>query len=352
MLIGLIDVDGHNYPNLCLMKLSAYYKAQGHTVEWHIPGKHYDTVYMSKVFSNDLTPDYDGVIDADTIVKGGTGYSISTVDGIEVYDKKKDPELPYEIEHIYPDYSLYPQFTKYGESLKKQRAYGFLTRGCPRGCAFCHVAGKEGKCSYKVADLSEFWRGQGNITLNDPNLLACKDWRELLQQLVDSKAKIELNQGIDARLITPEKAELLASMNLTKRHFAMDTMESVEPVVRGLNYYVEAHKRIKGRWNWRDAKVYCLVNFGTTFDQDMYRIQKIRECECHPYVMIYNKPSAPKILRRLQRWCNNVMFYSIYPDFWSYQRGEIPKHIYKEVIYPEEPIVRMKTECLEVLAQM
>ena len=84
----------------------------------------------------------------------------------------------------------------------------------------------------------------------------------------------------------------------------------------------------------------------------MYRIQKIRECECHPYVMIYNKPSAPKILRRLQRWCNNVMFYSIYPDFWSYQRGEIPKHIYKEVIYPEEPIVRMKTECLEVLAQM
>lgn len=89
MLIGLIDVDGHNYPNLCLMKISAYYKAQGHTVEWHVPGKHYDIVYMSKVFSNDLTPDYEGEIDADQIIKGGTGYSISTVDGIEVYDKKK-----------------------------------------------------------------------------------------------------------------------------------------------------------------------------------------------------------------------------------------------------------------------
>lgn len=349
MLVGLIDVDGHNYPNLCLMKLSAHHKALGHTVEWHQEGKHYDLVYMSKVFSNDYTPDYAGVIDADTIIKGGTGYAISLIDGKEVYDKSKDIELPYEIEHIYPDYSIYPQYTHYGESLAKQRAYGFLTRGCPRGCDFCHVARKETQCSHKVADLSEFWRGQGNITLNDPNLLACKDWRELLQQLVDSNAKVELNQGIDARLITPEKAELLASMKLTKQHFAMDTMESIEPVTKGLKLYVDAYKRIKGRWNWRNAKVYVLVNFGTTFEQDMYRIQRIRECECHPYVMIYNKHSAPPILRRLQRWTNNIQFYNFYPDFWTYQQGEIPKHIYKEVIWSPDPIENAQIKCLKLL---
>lgn len=29
MIVGLIDVDGHRFPNLALMKLSAYYKAGG-----------------------------------------------------------------------------------------------------------------------------------------------------------------------------------------------------------------------------------------------------------------------------------------------------------------------------------
>ena len=136
MKIGLIDVDGHNYPNLSLMKLSAYHKAKGDSVEWYQPmfSGHMDIVYMSKVFS--FTPDYEYFIDADKIVKGGTGYAISLVNGKEVYDKSKDVPLSDEIEHIYPDYSIYPEC---GDT-----AYGFLTRGCPRGCSFCHVAPKEG----------------------------------------------------------------------------------------------------------------------------------------------------------------------------------------------------------------
>ena len=134
MRIGLIDVDSHNYPNLPLMKLSAWHKAKGDQVEWYEPLKAafnpYDKVYASKVFS--FTPDYDLPIYANEIEKGGSGYCISLVDGKEVFDKTKDKELPYEIEHIYPDYSLYPEITK-------DTAYGFLTRGCPRGCDFCHV---------------------------------------------------------------------------------------------------------------------------------------------------------------------------------------------------------------------
>lgn len=336
MKIGLVDVDGHNYPNLCLMKISSYYKERGHEVEWHQVGTEYDIVYLAKVFSDTYTKDYDKPIIAKQIIKGGTGYAISLVDGKEVYDKSKDPELPPEIEHIYPDYSLYPEYTGYGQKLKKQRAFGFLTRGCIRNCGFCHVCAKEGG-PHKVANLDEFWRGQGQITLNDPNILACGEWRELLQQLVDSEAKIEFNQGLDARLITPEKAELLASMNLKTPHFAMDSMGVIEPVARGLKLYVDACKRIKGKWNWRNGKVFCLVNFDTTLSQDLERIRKIQECECYPYVMVYNKPSAHPIIKRLQRWTNNTMFYAKYPDFWSYQKGQVEMHHYREVIWSADP---------------
>lgn len=145
--IGLIDVDGHNFPNIPLMKLSAWHKKQGDHVEWYEPmfSGHMDKVYMSKVFS--FTPDYPYYIDADEVVKGGSGYCISLVNGKEIFDKSKDTELPYEIEHIYPDYSIY-NIT--------DTAYGFLSRGCPRGCGFCHVDAKEGRASRKVADLSEF----------------------------------------------------------------------------------------------------------------------------------------------------------------------------------------------------
>lgn len=328
MTIGLIDVDGHNFPNLCLMKLSSYHKSLGDIVEWYDQERDmYDKVYMAKVFSNEYSPDIPEPQNAREIIKGGTGYAITLVNGREIYDKEKDRSLPYEIEHSYPDYSLYPEHTGYLQPLKYQTAYGFLTRGCPRGCDFCHVAPKEGRCSTKVADLEEFWRGQGNICLSDPNILACKDWRGLLEQLVKSNAKINLNQGIDARLITEEKAELLASMKLHQPHFAMDSMGVMEPVKRGLKLYVDACKRIKGRWNWRYAKVFCLTNFDTTFEQDMERIKAIQECECQPYVMIYNKPSAPPILRRLQRWTNNTICYAKTKDFYEYQ-----KFSYKKVL--------------------
>ena len=133
--IGLIDVDSHNFPNLPLMKLSAYHKSLGDTVEWCNPLDHYDRVYQSKVFDETYSPDIDWVPNADEIIKGGTGYGL-------------DNKLPEEVEHIYPDYDLYPELTK-------DTAYGFLTRGCPRACAFCIVAPKEGRCSQKVESRAE-----------------------------------------------------------------------------------------------------------------------------------------------------------------------------------------------------
>lgn len=122
MNIGLIDVDGHSgFPNLALMKLSAHHKKAGDSVEWWNGLKHYDRVYMSKVFT--FTPDIDVVINADEVIQGGTGY-------------KDYSSLPDEIENTYPDYSIYPRFKK---------AIGFLTRGCVRSCQWCIVPRKEGK---------------------------------------------------------------------------------------------------------------------------------------------------------------------------------------------------------------
>lgn len=328
MRVGLIDVDGHNFPNLCLMKLSAYHKARGDEVGWYSPDvPMYDLVYMTKVFSDEYSKDMSPPLNAKRVIKGGTGYAIKLVDGKEVYDKDLDPPLPDEVEHIYPDYSLYPEHTGYGKPLRQQTAYGFLTRGCPRGCHFCHVAPKEGKCSRKVADLSEFWNGQGHICLSDPNILACKEALPLLEQLIDSGATVEFNQGLDARLITPEKAKLLVSMKIKQPHFAMDSMSTLEPVKRGLKLYVDAYRKRHGKWDWRNAKVFCLTNFDTSHEQDMERVGVIQECECQPYVMIYNKPSARAITRRLQRWTNNTALYAKYRDFIEYQRDN-----YKAVI--------------------
>lgn len=310
MKIGLIDVDGHNYPNLPLMKISAWHKSHGDNVTWYdvMFGGHYDKVYMSKVFS--FTSDYEYFIDADEIIKGGTGYAISLEGGKERYDETKDKPLPYEIEHIYPDYSLYPEMTK-------DTAFGFLTRGCPRGCDFCHVKDKEGRCSYKVADLSEFWRGQKNIILCDPNILACKEHLQLLQQLADSKAKVNFNQGLDIRLITGKNLEILKQIRLDSIHFAFDRWQDkdiIEPKLRDFKEKT-GYNRSKGH-----VMVYILCNFDTTIEQDIYRIQLCRELNFSPYPMIYDKEHANPIYKKLQRWCNNFIFWSV-PTFEEYLAG-------------------------------
>ena len=213
MKIGLIDVDSHHFPNLCLMKLSAYHKTKGDTVEWWNGFEKYDIVYKSKVFTEVYTTEENTVIYADKVMEGGTGYDLKN-------------KLPYEIEHCYPDYSLYPKLTK-------DTAYGFLTRGCPRCCSFCIVSQKEGKQSVKVANLSEFWRGQKTIKLLDPNLLACKDHIELLQQLIDSKAYVDFTQGIDARCINKQNAELLSKIKVKMIHFAFDDMKQEKNIEIG-----------------------------------------------------------------------------------------------------------------------
>lgn len=281
------------------MKLSAWHKQQGDTVEWYNPitalcEGEYDKVYMAKVFS--FTADYDNMVYAKEIIKGGTGY----------YYPDGGKPLPEEVEHIYPDYKIY-NITN--------TAYGFLTRGCPRNCAFCVVGCKEGLISHKVADLTEFWRGQKNIELLDPNLLACKQHKELLQQLIDCKAWVNINQGVDARLLTLENTDLIKQIKIKLIHFAWDNYKDGKTVLNNLKMF----KEMTG-WDKRKIIVYVLTNYNTTHEQDLERIYRIREIGCWPYVTVYDLDKLPKghITKRLRRWVNMRAIFESIPNFKDY----------------------------------
>lgn len=296
MKVGLIDVDSHKFPNLALMKISAYHKARGDDVEWAYPMQKYDVVYQSKVFDDTYSPDIDWVPQADKIIKGGTGYGL-------------DNRLPDEIEHIYPDYDLYPELTK-------DTAYGFLSRGCWRHCKFCVVGDKEGLQSVKVADLTEFWRGQKYIKLLDPNLLCCKERVELLQQLVYSGSYVDFVSGLDIRVITQEVVELINRIKVKEIHFAWDNPR--DDLTEKFKFYAQyATRKPHGQY----GTVYVLTGYDSTMEENLYRIYTLRDLGYDPYVMIYDKPNAPRELIRLQRWCNNRWVFKACPNFKDYKRG-------------------------------
>ena len=303
--VGLIDVDGHHFPNLALMRISAWHKAQGDEVEWWWSDlMHYDVVYISKIFSDAYSPDVPEPMNADRVIKGGTGYCITLGDdGKEHFDRNKNTELPAEMEQMFPDYSIYPQH---------EFAVSMTSRGCPRACGFCVVAAKEGRASRKVADVSRFWKGQKEIRVLDPNITACKDKRDLMGQYRETGAWIDFTQGLDIRMLDEADIDDLNGMKIKMIHFAWDTPQ--DDLVDRLRLFSEKFK-IKDH---RRKPVYILTNFGSTIEQDLHRIYTVRDLGYSPYVMIYNKPDAPQEVRYLQRWCNNKVIFRTVPDFYEY----------------------------------
>lgn len=222
MLIGLHDADaswlmkkkprGQKFPNLALMKISAWHKAAGDTVEWWKgPLFRYDMVYSSKVF--DFTPENDD-LPPDTI-KGGTGYG---------GDLTKT--LPKEMDDMYPDYSIYPEC---------DYAIGFLTRGCPNKCPWCYVPAKEGQIR-PYRDWRDVVRKDTNkLVLMDNNILAIDYGVKQLESMIGSGYRIDLNQGIDARLVTPEIADIFSKLEWIRHiRFSCDQRSQIEPVRRAI----------------------------------------------------------------------------------------------------------------------
>lgn len=325
MNIGLIDVDGHNWPNLALMKISGHHKSIGDTVTWWNGFEVYDIVYMSKIFDETYSGDMPEPLNARQIIKGGTGYVRRKNDELQYFTNGSWVSsfslnldscveylelLPNEIEHTYPDYTIYPRHTA-------DTAFGYLTRGCPNNCPFCIVSQKEGVTTYKVADLSEFWRGQKNIKLMDANLLACKNHVDLLEQLICSKSYVDFTQGLDCRRLTDKNINLLSQIKIKEIHFAWDMQKHERAVISGLKRYRESNPR---KMHGVYGTVYVLTNFDTSHEYDLFRVNTLKDMGYDPYIMIYDKPNAPQITRDLQRWVNNRRIFRTCKSFEEYSK--------------------------------
>jgi len=280
MKIGLFDIDS-KYHNLALMKLSAYHKQKGDETEFYNPLWHstYDKIYCSKIFKKSHRND--GYI-KENMICGGSGFEYLTL-------------LPEYIEHIKPDYTLY----------NLDYSLGFTTRGCIRNCGFCIVPEKEGWIR-ENAEVEEFFNTKSNvIILLDNNFLALPSHIKKLQKYIDKVWQMDFNQGLDARLVNKENAKLLARIKYKEMiRFAWDNIKDESEIMRGLELIIEAGIRP------RNITVYVLIGFDTTFEEDLYRIQRLRGIKgergsIKPYVMNYNNILKSRKYKDFMRWVNN-----------------------------------------------
>lgn len=289
MQIGLVDVDGHAkkkkwgatiYPNLALGKIARYWRNKGGQVEWASPLKHYDVVYMAKVFN--FTPDDLTCYDADEVIKGGTGYDVES-------------QLPDEIDRLQPDYSIYP-------NVPKDKAYGFLTRGCPNKCAWCVVPNKEGRIRpyMDVDDIAI--EGRRKLVLMDNNILAGGDYAiGQLERIIERGYRVDFNQALDARLVTDDIAKLLARvrwLDNSRIRFGCDTHGQIDECERAMSL-INAHgftgqyflyTMIGGRNDFREC--YERVNYWWKRTQETRSTHEGRYV--YPYAQPYRDPKNPR----------------------------------------------------------
>lgn len=312
MKIGLLDADlmdhGTRHPNLALMKLSGYYKEQGHDVELiyrsYLEVNEYDEVYISKVFSFSDIPDW--ILEKENVHIGGTGFFL---DGGE--------NLPYEIEHHKPDYDLYKEYVE--EQIKGGRrrtvfadyldySIGFTTRGCFRKCAFC--VNKKYDRVFRHSAVSEFYdETKPYIYLWDDNILAYSDWEDVINELEETGKPFQFRQGIDLRLMTDRKAY---RFNHTHYHgdfiFAFDHLKDKNTIIDKVQLWK--------RYSSRICKMYVLSAFDSQDEKDISsvfeRISVLMKYGSLPYIMRYEKYKTSRfrgMYVELARWCNQPQFF-------------------------------------------
>lgn len=290
MKIGLVDVDNKNFPNLALMKISAWHKQKGDRVEFVKDTGWYDTVYKSKVFT--FTPDIkiSCVINGETII-GGTGYNIKS-------------KLPEEIDQMMPDYSLYDC----------EHAYGFITRGCPNKCEWCIVPEKEGTIK-PYSSIHHFIGDKKAAIIMDNNILASDYGIRQIEEIIKLGIKVDFNQGLDSRLIDDTMAKLLSKVKwLHPVRLACDNAASFNAL----------HKAVEAlRWrNVRPSRyfVYTLVK---DVPEAMERVKRIKGIYCEPFCQPYRNfktnEEPTKEQKRFSRWVNiTSIFNSVWWEDYKY----------------------------------
>lgn len=254
MLIALHDAEMEHFgkgtdkfPNYALMKISAYHKSRGDTVEWWEPLRNplYDMVYSSKVF--DWTPENPYL--PDCTIRGGTGYGL--------YD-----ELPPEIDEMFPDYSIYPEC---------DYAIGFLTRGCIRNCRWCVVPKKEGKIRPYRTWQEVVRPDTQKLILMDNNILASCYGIWQLNELSKTGFRIDLNQGMDARLVDDDIADILSRIKWIKYiRFSCDTTSQIAHIKHVVELLTKRGVKETAIW------IYMLIT--GDLDDNLERIYAMREC--------------------------------------------------------------------------
>ncbi|MBD5314603.1 MAG: hypothetical protein HDS08_00290 [Bacteroides sp.] len=286
MKIGLIDVDGHNFPNFALMRIAAYHRAKGDIVEIASPlFGHYDRIYQSKIFT--FTPDIPQYWKCQTI-KGGTGYDIAS-------------RLPDEIEKSNAmDYSLYPQH---------RFSIQFFSRGCIRRCPFCLVRDKEGPIH--PVEPVELNPNAESIEVLDNNFFANPEWRFAIDYLLKLNQPVNLH-GVDIRIMNEEQAYWLNQLRLKRSHvhIAWDLPDiDLTDKLREVTRYIAPWK----------ITCYILVGYNSTVEQDLYRIQRCREFKVLPFVMPYrdyeNKNKPSQYCKDLAQWANKPQIFAKVPRF-------------------------------------
>lgn len=302
MKVLLIDYDG-KIPNLALMKLSTWHKAQGDEVYLNTYDKP-DKVYISTLFTWNRSQVEKLLRVYPDAEIGGTGWDIHK-------------RLPDEIEACKPDYDLYkvndilPRIkggiaTKASKIRKAEEivnaGIGFTSRGCVRQCGFCFVPPKEGRLHH-VADISDLINPRSNVLiLLDNNITADPDCIDKLHEIRDRGLTVDITQGIDVRLMTPEIAQALSEVKLLRSvHYAWDLMEFERQVLDGIKV-LSPHVKV-----WRHM-CYILTGFNTTFEEDMYRFRRLRELKIDPYVMPYNKQFPSERHKHFARWVNSRIY--------------------------------------------
>lgn len=275
MKIGLIDVDGHNFPNLALMKIAGWHKSKGDDVDWAFHFDHYDRIYKAKVFT--FTPDENTAIDADEIVKGGTGYDIASrlTEEIDAWTK--------------PDYSIY------GFPFSIQ----FYSRGCIRHCPFCLVHDKEGNI-HPVPPMELNPVGKW-IEVLDNNFFANPEWREAVKHLMKQNQPVNFH-GVDIRIMDTEQAEAIKGLRLKRNiHVAWDIPQiDLTDKFKEITKIIPAYK----------LSCYVLVGFNSTPEQDLHRVRTLKSLGITPFVQPFrdyeNKTQPSQYAKDFARWANRV----------------------------------------------